>query len=214
MCVSVCLLHPCRAHTRTEHMCSGNSTHHHRASPPFRASSSFRAPHPEATSVPELHVPARAAPLHSPPRPGRPLRLPPPCAQIPPGRPCSSFPCLRALLHPPTAPWPRGSSSVTRGGDGRGRVSLRGRGGPAPQWPPLASAGRPRKAPQRWFPRGGREGPALCVCPGPVALVPGAGLASRGGHRALRPCPPPEGRLLPSRTARLRCSPSPRLTHS
>lgn len=145
-------------------MCSGNSTHHHRASPPFRASSSFRAPHPEATSVPELHVPARAAPLHSPPRPGRPLRLPPPCAQIPPGRPCSSFPCLRALLHPPTAPWPRGSSSVTRGGDGRGRVSLRGRGGACPAMAAARLGGAAPEGASALVPaRGPGRAGALCV---------------------------------------------------
>lgn len=198
---SVCLCVSCRAHTRPEHMCGGNTR-----SPTRGPHKTTGHPHPQGHLTPrprvcpKTHMPAtrprhhRLSPFPAPP--GPPPPPPAPVSPNPAGPPplVLSFPFLRALLHPPTAPWPRGSSSVTRAGDGRGRVALRAVGG-CPAAAAMAAGWARQRGPGRRLSAGSRAGcrgraGGVCWCPpGRPSLVPGARLGEREGAEAIGPAP-------------------------
>lgn len=181
------------------------------------------APLPHASLAPALtgqHAPRTPtlAPRHPPlppfPAPSGPApQAPAPRAagaQIPAGcrRSLLSSPpsCLPAAAsaHPPTAPWPPGSSSVTRGRRGPGSPGWAATGrGRWSRWGGGGSRGLPSPRPRNGRRAGGPEPPSRGVLPrcrgfsqtgrprkaggGPVPLVPERGRRFRtGSSRALK----------------------------
>lgn len=132
----------------------------------------------------------RCPPAASPPRPGRPLRLPPPERPNPAG-PAPLAPSVppAASAHPPTAPWPPGSSLVTRGRLPAGAVRPR-QPGAGYERPLRCDRSRPLEPPEgrgveRELPH---ADPEMAVGPKCISRLPGSAKQSGPRRRAPAGC--------------------------